>query len=83
MQYVKNRCYRDYSDGFYVYCPPSSDKTTLDGVVPSSVMQAGPSLLKAGLKTRIMILTLRKKFVIGLLRAKFYVFPLIVFAVTL
>ena len=29
---VKNQCYRDYSDGFYVYCPPSPHKTTQDGV---------------------------------------------------
>lgn len=29
---VKNQCYRDYSDGFYVYCPPSPHKTTQDDV---------------------------------------------------
>ena len=29
---VKNQCYRDYSDGFYVYCPPSSHQSTQDGV---------------------------------------------------
>ena len=28
----KSQCYRDYSDGFYVYCPPSTHKTTQDGV---------------------------------------------------
>ena len=29
---VKNQCYRDYSDGFYVYCPSSSHQSTQDGV---------------------------------------------------
>lgn len=53
---VKNQCYRDYSDGFYVYCPPSSHQSTQDGVDYISVMQAGLSSLKAGLKTIITIL---------------------------
>lgn len=44
MQHVKNRCYRDYSDSFYVYCPPSSDKTTLDGM-DSIIRYAGRAVI--------------------------------------
>lgn len=42
MQYTKkkNQCYCDYSDGFYVYCPPASQKTTLD-CVDSIIPYAG------------------------------------------
>ena len=36
----KNQCYCDYSDGFYVYCPPASHNTTLD-CVDSIIPYAG------------------------------------------